>query len=309
MSARLICLGNVIVDVTASVPALPVRGGDVIAHSGAMLTGGSGFNVMVAASRLGIHSVYAGTHGSGPAGELARSALANEGIECLYDPEMNLDTGWDIAITDAGAERTFVTVVGAEASLTAEHLARVTSQPGDAVYVSGYGLLAEPNCSAILGWLENLPPEVMVVTDPGPLAVDLASDTLERAWAATTWWSGNLQEAQHLTNRSDPADAAGVLGARNMGVVVRLGHEGCLVLAPGDEPVSVPGFDVEAIDSNGAGDAHVGAFLASLLLGYSPANAAWRANGAAAISVTRSGPASSPDSAELDRFLSHRAVK
>jgi sugar/nucleoside kinase (ribokinase family) len=304
MSPRLVCVGDTVIDVTATVDALPERGGDVLADSGAMLAGGTGFNVMVAAGRLGLPSVYGGMHGTGPFGDLARAAMRHEGIEILLEPDADADTGWDVAITDAGSERTFVTVVGAEARLTAERIARVEVRAGDAIYVSGYGLLGEPNRSAITGWLDGLPRGVTVVTDPGPLVADVPRKTLEAVLAHTTWWSCNLAEAVATTGESDPAEAARILAASGGGVVVRLGADGCLVLTPGGDPVTVPGFPVEPVDSNGAGDTHVGAFIAALLAGLDPVAAARRANAAAAISVTRSGPATGPTTRELDRFLS-----
>ena len=58
-----------------------------------------------------------------------------------------------------------------------------------------------------------------------------------------------------------------------------------------------------AVDTTGAGDAHAGVFLAGLAAGLPPADAASRANAAAALAVTRAGPAVSPSRAELDAFL------
>ena len=58
-----------------------------------------------------------------------------------------------------------------------------------------------------------------------------------------------------------------------------------------------------AVDTTGAGDAHSGVFLAGLAAGLPPAAAARRANAAAALAVTRPGPAVSPSRAELDAFL------
>ena len=303
MTARLICLGNVIVDVTARVASLPPRGGDVIAESGAMVTGGSGFNVMAAAARLGIPTLYAGTHGTGPAGDLARDALTHEGIDIAHTPEPGIDTGWDVALTDAGAERTFVTVVGAESAVSAQHLSTVHAAAGDVVYVSGYGLLADPGRQAILGWLATIPAGVTVVTDPGPLVATIDSGTLSRVRSATTWWSCSGNEAQLLTGVADPAEAAKSLADSGMGVVVRLGAEGCLLVSSGSEPVLIPGYRVDALDTNGAGDAHVGAFIAHLLLEHQPVDAARLANAAAAFSVTHAGPATGPDSRELHHFL------
>jgi sugar/nucleoside kinase (ribokinase family) len=60
---------------------------------------------------------------------------------------------------------------------------------------------------------------------------------------------------------------------------------------------------VTAVDTTGAGDAHSGVFLAGLAAGLTPAEAARRANAAAALAVTRAGAATAPARAELDRFL------
>jgi sugar/nucleoside kinase (ribokinase family) len=63
---------------------------------------------------------------------------------------------------------------------------------------------------------------------------------------------------------------------------------------------------VEAVDTTGAGDTHAGVFIAALADGLSPARAAARANAAAAYSVTRPGPATSPARAALDAWLADR---
>ena len=51
--SRLLHLGNVVIDVVLDIPALPERGGDVLA-SRTELTPGGGFNVLAAAARLGL---------------------------------------------------------------------------------------------------------------------------------------------------------------------------------------------------------------------------------------------------------------
>lgn len=316
---RLVCVGNTIIDVTVAVGAFPEHGGDVLAHSGALHAGGSGFNVMCAASRLGVTSVYAGMHGTGPFGDTARTAMAREGIEPAQEPDTAGDTGWDIAITDATAERTFITVVGAESRLTSEHISLVTVDPGDAVYISGYSLLAEPNRTSICDWLVTLPSDVVVVTDPGPLVADIPNEVLTTVLARTTWLSANEREATAMSV-ARPAAMSGETGplgtashiasriatlltANSGGVILRLGAAGCIVAEPGREVQAVPGITVDAIDTNGAGDTHVGAFIASLLAGLDPIASAQRANAAAAHSVTRAGPATAPTTRELELLL------
>jgi len=109
-----------------------------------------------------------------------------------------------------------------------------------------------------------------------------------------------------LTGMADPGDALRALTGRlpRAGVLVRVGPDGCLLGGRGFVAERVPGFRVEVVDTNGAGDTHTGAFLASLASGAPVIEAVRRANAAAALSVTRRGPATGPGLAELEAFLS-----
>ena len=69
---------------------------------------------------------------------------------------------------------------------------------------------------------------------------------------------------------------------------------------------TVSGFSVNAIDTNGAGDTHIGAFVSALSRGEEPLAAVRYANAAAAISVTRPGGSSAPTHAEILAFIASR---
>src|SRR5436305_13372050 len=129
---RLVFAGEAIVDLLMWVPALPERGGDMLADAAAIEVGG-GFNVMAAAVRQGLPVVYAGGHGTGPWGDRVRAALAAESISVLRAPDPDADTGFDVALVDAGGERTFVTSLGAESLREPGSWARVPARAGDAV--------------------------------------------------------------------------------------------------------------------------------------------------------------------------------
>lgn len=300
---RLVSLGDVVIDIVTWIEALPERGADVLATGASITPGGSAFNTMVAATRQGLPTMYGGAHGTGPFGDLARRALEREGIRVALDPIPGADTGFDVAMVDAAGERTFVTAVGAEGQLTTERLDAVKFETGDAVHISGYGLLQPSNREAIIGRLGGL--EGMVLFDPGPLGHEIPAADLDAVLARTDWWSGNRREARLATGLDDPTAAAVSIAARSggSGVIVRLGADGCILAEPGKVPERVAGYPVDVIDTNGAGDAHVGAFIAALAAGASPSAAADRANAVAAITVTRPGPAPSPDRVETDAFL------
>jgi sugar/nucleoside kinase (ribokinase family) len=302
--SRLVSVGDVIADAVLAVDALPARGGDVLAHTGRLAAGGA-LNVLVAAARAGLPGIYAGAHGTGPLGDLVRAALAAAGIAVLHPPEPDLDTGFTVALVDAGAERTFVTALGAEARLGAAHLTATPVAAGDVVHVSGYGLAYPVTGPALAAWLPGVPSAALVVADPGPLGADAPEAVLAAVRARADWISANEAEALALTGAADAPAAARVLAAgwARAGAVVRLGAAGCLVAEPGGAPAPISAPSVAAVDASGAGDTHVGTFAAALVRGLSPAAAAERANAAAALSVTRPGPAAAPTSGEVDAAL------
>lgn len=299
---RLIHLGNVVIDLVLTVGDLPVRGGDVIASSTAITPGG-GFNVMAAAVRQDLPTLYAGAHGTGPFATLARVALSEAGIGWLYPAREDLDTGFVVTLVDATGERTFVTSPGAEATLTGDELPEPAD--GDLFYLSGYSLLHDSNRAALIPWLTELPDEVEVFFDPGPLVAEIPEHALEAVLARVDWWSSNAAEAALLTGLADPVDAARAVRRRTLraDVIIRTGPSGCVLAVRGQDVTQVRGFAVQAVDLNGAGDAHAGAFLAGIAQGKEPAEAARRANAAAAIAVTRRGPATAPTRDELEAYL------
>ncbi|MEV6419515.1 PfkB family carbohydrate kinase [Streptomyces sp. NPDC051662] len=307
MSGRLILAGNVIADLVIEVPALPERGGDVIGTR-TELTAGGGFNTLVAARRLGTEAVFAGLHGTGPYGDLVREALAAEHIEALLPARTDGDTGFTVALVDGGGERTFVTSFGVDAELTQADVDAVAARlrPGDVVQLSGYGLVMPVNGPLLARFTAGLPTDITVCFDPAPLVADIPEAVLAPVLARTDWLSGNAREARLMSGHDDPRTAAVALRellAPGAGVLVRADKDGCWLAAPGEAPRHVPGFPVDAVDSNGAGDAHVGAFLALLGQGHDPLTAARGANAAAAYAVGRRGPATAPDRAELAAFL------
>ena len=310
--SRLVFAGEAIVDLLMRVPALPERGGDMLAESASVEVGG-GFNIMAAAVRQGLPVVYAGGHGTGPWGDRVRATLAAEGIRLLRTPDPDRDTGFDVGLVEANGERTFVTTLGAESLREPGAWDLVRLRPGDAVYVSGYGLVPAGSGPVLGAWAASLPPGVLLFADPGPLVADIPAAVLDAVLARCDWWSCNRREAALLTGSDDPAEAARRLVRRSdrADIIVRNGPDGCVlaVRVPGAgtghslslSHVAAPA--VTAVDTTGAGDAHSGVFLAGLAAGLTTGEAARRANAAAALAVTRSGAATSPTRAELDRFL------
>ncbi len=302
---RVLHSGQALVDVVLAVPQLPERGGDVFARSAGLHAGG-GFNVMAAAARDGAEVVYLGGHGTGPFGDIVRAALAAEGIHAPAAADPGQDSGFSVALVEDDAERTFVSTLGAEGRAT--DLGAAGLRARDVVYVSGYSLVPSEHREALLTWLAGLPAEVRVVVDPGPLVGEAEEEPLSLLTARAHVWSTNEREAHLLAARlgiedDDREPRASALAERlGCAVVLRCGADGA-ILATGTATSHLPAPAVTAVDTNGAGDAHCGVLCARLAAGDPLAGAVERANHAAALAVTRRGPATSPTAAEIDASL------
>lgn len=300
--ARVIHTGQALVDATAQVPNLPGRGSNVMAASWGQAAGGA-VNILVAAARSGAESVHTGAIGTGPNGDLVRAALEAEGVTCSAAPVKGLDTALCVVLVEPGAERTFITMQGAERRLSLEALASSDPRPGDLVCVTGYSLAVESTRVPLEEWLGALPDGVDVVLDPGAAFADLPEAVRHRMLTRTTVWTSNLDEAEALTGPLGMAGAAAAIAdlLPDAVTIVRDGPAGCAVHFDGATTV-VPGFPQRPVDTNGAGDAHTGVLTAELARGSDPVTACRRANIAGAIKVTRHGPATAPTAAEIDAF-------
>lgn len=302
--ARLIHTGSVIVDVVMTIDQLPDAGGDTVASSSELVAGG-GLNTMVAARRDGLDVLYTGLIGTGTFASIVTAALAQNDLVPLFPPIAEQDSGYCVALVQGDGERTFITHIGAEGQFGYEQLAAIPLVTGDFVFVSGYSLATEANAQGLAAWLPTVPDDVMVLVDPSPLVSELPAELYLPLFERADILSCNAREAHILTGEDDLDIAARDLTARvkaSAAVVVRAGAAPS-VIARGTRLTHIPTFPADAVDTNGAGDAHAGVLLSGLARGLSLDEAVLRANAAASIAVTRIGPTSAPTAAETDQLL------
>ena len=312
---RVVLMGQILVDLAVRGEALPAPGGDVWAIDEGMHVGG-GFNALVAARRMGVEAVSLSPIGDGPYSSLIQAALTREGITDLGPHIAGIDNGFCIAFTDRTGERTFISTKGAETMAPESAWADFvrTMHPGDVLYIDGYLMDHPANREAAEAALRVLPKGVRVVLDVSPvigIPSALPSDGVIV--------SMNHREAQEIGQQRgdssvcdrcrEPHEAArAMLGLLHRPVLVRAGAEGAYFVRPStsataadDEgAIHVPTPRVEAIDTNGAGDAHSGVLAASLAQGIPLERALLLANCAGALSTTVVGPASCPTREEIE---------
>ena len=318
-AGRVVLMGQILVDLAVRGDALPGPGGDVWAVDEGMHVGG-GFNALVAARRMGAEAVSLSPIGDGPYSSLIQAALTREGIADAGPRVAGIDNGFCIAFTDRTGERTFISTKGAETMAPASAWADVvrTMRPGDVLYVDGYLMDHPANLEAAEAALRALPEGVRVVLDVSPV-IGIPDGLPTRDVII----SMNHREAQEIAHqRGDasardralqPREAArAMLTVLDRPVLVRAGAEGAYFAWPStaasdtlDESAThIPTPRVDAIDTNGAGDAHSGVLAASLAQGIPLERALLLANCAGALSATVVGPASCPTREEIEAAAS-----
>lgn len=307
MTGALLQMAGVVVDVVYRIRALPRAGDEAEVRSTTVLPGG-GFNAMAAARRAGMAVRHGGRLGTGPFAELAARAIEAEGIVLSKGRLAGQDQGICTVLVDDDGERTFIGGDGANGQVDAAWLAGIGLDGVGMVLVSGYALSYPGSGPALAPWLAALPQGVMLVFDPSAAVTRIPPTLLAAVQGRADWISANRDEAAFLQPHATPeAVAAALARGRRGGALVRLGAGGCILATDHAPPDHLAGVQVQAVDTNGAGDAHTGWFMAGLADGLSPRDAALRANTAAALSTTRPGPATAPTRAELDAFLAARA--
>ncbi|MFE9447598.1 carbohydrate kinase family protein [Streptomyces sp. NPDC006739] len=289
----LLVVGDVITDVVARYRG-PLAAGTDTAAVIRTVPGGAGANVACWAAHAGCADVrLLGRVGADAAGWQERELVA-AGVSprLVVDPEAATGTVICLVDTGASAERTFLTDSGASLRLEPADWSDALLDGVARLHLSGYLLFSEPSRAlAAVALAAARARGVPVSLDPASAGF-LARSGPARFLAFAQGLDVLLpsrDEACLLTGLPDPADAAAELSRRVPLVVAKSGAEGALVARSGSVLARVPAAPATPRDTTGAGDAFTGAFLAALVAGADPTEAAAHGCRAGALAVRRVG--------------------
>ena len=247
--------------------------------------GGSAANQAAWLAAFGAEVDFVARVGAADVGsETARLKAASVRPWLAGDAE--LETGRLIALIDKSGERSFFTDRGANEALEADDIPDRLIADAGLIHLSGYSFFAPSPRGAVR--------DVMRRAEAKPVSVDPASAEFLREAGADNflaWTRGaailfpNSEEAAILAGSDDPETQCARLAALYPLVVIKRGAAGCEA-AEGARRWRVSAPKVEAIDTTGAGDAFVAAFLAARLAGADIEAALERAAAAGALAST-----------------------
>ncbi|OYR50728.1 carbohydrate kinase [Halorubrum sp. Ea1] len=250
---KVIAAGHINWDVTIHVDRLPEPDGETRIERLEQSGGGSAANVAVGLVDLGGQSVVYGSVGGDESGALALRELASAGVDpgqVLVDADE--PTSVKYVIVDGGGELLMLANDGANESFTAAGLDRDTLTAADHLHLTGQ----QPETAAALATAAGEAGATRSF-DPGRRVGDRE---FEAALHAADALFLNAREADALADSTDidpwePTDRV---------VAIKLGDEGATIRTPHGD-VSHPGFDVDPVDTAGAGDAFAAGFLGAAL--------------------------------------------
>ena len=295
---RVFVAGSINMDVVATAERHPRLGETVTGDAVLYFPGGKGANQAVAAARLGAPTALIGRLGKDAFGDELKAFLAAERIDLSFVQETSKAHTGTALITIANADNTIVVVPGANALVSAADVAAPVLTRGD-IAVSQF----EIPLHTISAFFERARAAgATTILNPAP-AIEAKRELLDLVdILILNETELGLLAKTGLHDTDYPAhviEAARSLQTKGKTICVTMGKRGALALVVGS-PLIIPGHDVKAIDTTGAGDCFVGAVAAQLAAGTSIADALHYANAAASICVQRMGAAPSmPTAAEV----------
>ena len=243
----------------------------VVGASGVMraIPGGGPFNVARTVARLGAECQFLGTLSEDPFGQQLGLSLRRAGVRVVSQRQSAAPTAVAIAQLDARgvADYRFYVDGTATADLWPDDVPPGLLGETTALAVGGLGLVVEPIASTLRALVNARPARVMTLLDPNcrprairdPRAYRAAIDGLVAAVDVVKVSSEDLALLRAGEALSDAA--RGLLALGPAAVLVTDGAAPVRVLsAAGERTVAVP--PAEIVDTIGAGDAFVAAFLA-----------------------------------------------
>ena len=257
-SFDVVIVGSANLDLVARTPRLPKPGETVTGSNYFEFCGGKGANQAIAAARAGANTAFIGALGNDHAGETLRVAFKYDDVDISAVQFVSEPTGRAlIGVSDDG-ENSIIVVPGANHAITIGDVERNAK-----IITSAKVLLCqlEVPLEVVQRAFELAGENSIRILNPAP-AQSLSKELLQLVDVIIP----NEHEMQLLGG----SEALLKCGVKT--IVVTQGARGALMITEKGE-TRIPPFEVDPVDSTGAGDAFCGMLAARLATGESIQNA------------------------------------
>jgi ribokinase len=288
---RIAVVGSSSMDLVVTSAKRPMAGETVLGESFITVPGGKGANQAVAAARLGAEVSMVGCVGDDVYGEIILDNLKKNHVNTKYVEPVTGSASGTAHITLSEGDNSIIVVKGANDFITPEYVekAKKVIEESDIVLVQQE--IPEETVEYLADLCNMLQKRLLL--NPAP-ARKLSEAVIQQA----SFLTPNEHEFEILF---DGRDRTEVLTEYPNKLFITEGKNGVRYFDGHEEKV-VPSFEVEAVDTTGAGDTFNAAFAVAVAEGKSFDESLLFANRAASISVTKVGAQGGmPQRVEVER--------
>lgn len=258
--ARIVVIGSYNRDTMLAVAHFPEPGETLRAAGLQASHGGKGSNQAVQAARLGSAVVLIAAIGRDMAGEEALHLWRAEGIDtALVDHVDGHATGSAMILVDRKGENIIVVAPGAN-----DHLPAATTSEREAAIAGAALVLAQletPIDASIAAFTTARQHGVTTMLNAAPMPEHLPKALLDLVDILVVNEIESAMLARSL-GLDSPSGPEALLSHVGQAVLLTLGDQGAALFRRGHPPLIQPAPPTEVIDTTGAGDALIGAFIA-----------------------------------------------
>src|SRR5699024_2149982 len=290
---RVCVVGSINMDMVTTTKKMPDQGETVLGETFEMYPGGKGANQAIAAARLGANVSMIGAVGQDDFGHSLLSHFESEGVNregIKIIP--GASTGIATIILSENDNRIIVSS-GANAELTPTMVERVSDQllNSDIILLQFEVSMEVVRFTVDFASKHKIP----VIVNPAPFQ-SMPEDILIKA----TYFPPNDIELLSMT------DLPLFDSIKNKMIVTKV-EQGDQYTSKSGEQVTVPAYQVQVVDTTGAGDTFNGALVTELARTNSMTESIKFANAAAALSIGRLGAQGGmPRRSDVDKFMSYK---
>ena len=232
--------------------------------------GGSATNSLVAAASFGASCFHTckvsdDEDGTRYLQSLKEAGVGHKGSMALSD---SMPTGKCLILVTPDAKRTMTTALNVSSLMDESDLDLDQISNSRIFYIEGYMVTSEENYKVALKALNHLKdfPDVKIalsLSDPG-IVMGFKDKFHEIESFGLDYIFGNDDEAMAFVGSDNIEDAFVALKKKSYVSIITMGEKGSAVVS-NEGVINTPKVNIQAIDTNGAGDMFAGSFLYSLL--------------------------------------------
>lgn len=278
--ADILCVGNVVVDaVGVGVDEIPREGSLTLFDRVELHIGGCAANAALSLGKMGLKVGLAAKVGDDGMGEFVRGVFTKHGVDCrglIVSKDKRESTSYSFIMVPKSGDRRILHTLGANATLGPKNVPAALLKGTKWVATLGLTLLPGlfgKDLAAVLKAAHKAGAKTAGDTANNNRLADWAP-AFEGCWEHFDVFFPSEEEAKRIAGDQEPKEICRWFRDRGVNIAgVKLGADGCAVMCD-DGYEEIPAYKVNAVDTLGAGDNFMAGFLAGMLKGRSPFDAA-----------------------------------